>query len=42
LDDQEFVRSSLTEMLEADGDMRVVGDAGTAEERAVEHPADAT
>jgi DNA-binding NarL/FixJ family response regulator len=33
LDDQEFIRSSLKEMLEADGDIRVVGDAGTAEDR---------
>jgi len=32
LDDQEFVRSSLKEMLEADGDIRVVGEAGTAED----------
>ena len=32
LDDQEFIRSSLKEMLEADGDIRVVGDAGTAED----------
>jgi two-component system, NarL family, response regulator DevR len=32
LDDQEFVRSSLKEMLEADGEIRVVGEAGTAED----------
>ena len=32
LDDQEVVRSSLKEMLEADGEIRVVGEAGTAED----------
>jgi two-component system response regulator DevR len=32
LDDQEFVRRSLKEMLEADGEVDVVGEAGTAEE----------
>jgi two-component system, NarL family, response regulator DevR len=32
LDDQEFVRASLKEMLEADGEIHVVGEAGTAED----------
>jgi two-component system, NarL family, response regulator DevR len=32
LDDQDFVRRSLKEMLEADGEVEVVGEAGTAEE----------
>jgi two-component system, NarL family, response regulator DevR len=32
LDDQGFVRSSLKQLLEADGEVEVVGEAGTAEE----------
>jgi two-component system response regulator DevR len=32
LDDHEFVRRSLKQVLEADGDVEVVGEAGTAEE----------
>jgi CheY-like chemotaxis protein len=32
LDDQDFVRRGLKEMLEADGDVEVVGEAGTVEQ----------
>jgi two-component system response regulator DevR len=32
LDDQDFVRHSLKEMLEADSEIRVVGEAGTVED----------
>jgi CheY-like chemotaxis protein len=32
LDDQEFVRSNLKEMLEADGELRVVAEAATTED----------
>ena len=32
LDDQEFVRRSLKQVLEVDGEVEVVGEAGTAEE----------
>jgi two-component system response regulator DevR len=32
LDDQEFVRRSVKEMLEANGDVEVVGEAGTLEQ----------
>src|SRR3546814_5338991 len=48
LDDHEVVRRGLRELLEAEGDMVVVGEAGTAEEaygripatRSEEHPSE--
>ena len=42
LDDHQVVREGLRSLLEADGDMEVVGEAGTAEEALERIPLDAS